>query len=159
MSNNETDSSARGVYGGVEFITASVAGQMFGIRVLTVQDVLGPQKLARIPLAPPAVAGALNMRGRIVTAVDLRQRLDLPAADRENSMSIVVEFKGELYSLLIDEVGEVLAIEADRMEPNPPTLKANWREVSSGIYRLDGELMVILEVDRLLDFDRGALAA
>ena len=110
-------------------------------------------------LAPPAVAGALNMRGRIVTAIDLRQRLGLPAADRENSMSIVVEFKGELYSLLIDEVGEVLAIEADRMEPNPPTLKSNWREVSTGIYRLDGQLMVVLEVDRLLDFDRGALAA
>ncbi|MEQ9642723.1 MAG: chemotaxis protein CheW [Alphaproteobacteria bacterium] len=159
MNSQETDTSARGIYGGVEFITASVGGQMFGIRVLTVQDVLGPQKLARVPLAPPAVAGALNMRGRIVTAIDLRQRLGLPAADREASMSIVVEFKGELYSLLIDEVGEVLAIEADRMEPNPPTLKPNWREVSSGIYRLDGQLMVVLEVDRLLDFDRGVLAA
>jgi purine-binding chemotaxis protein CheW len=152
--------SAHAVFGGVEFVTATIGGQLFGIPVLTVQDVLGPQKLARIPLAPPAVAGALNMRGRIVTAVDLRVSLGLPAADREKQMSIVVDHRGELYSLLIDEVGEVLALETERLEPNPPTLKPAWRDVSNGIYRLDGQLMVVLEVERLLDFERGgALAA
>ena len=160
MSEEMMKGSARGVYGGVEFVTATIGGQLFGIRVLTVQDVLGPQKLARIPLAPPAVAGALNMRGRVVTAIDLRVSLGLPAADREKQMSIVVDHRGELYSLLIDEVGEVLALDAERLEPNPPTLKPAWRDVSNGIYRLDGQLMVVLEVERLLDFERGgALAA
>lgn len=160
MSGDKTQKSAHAVYGGVEFVTATIGGQLFGIAVLTVQDVLGPQKLARVPLAPPAVAGALNMRGRIVTAIDLRVSLGLPAADSGKQMSIVVDHKGELYSLLIDEVGEVLALDAERLEPNPPTLKPAWRDVSSGIYRLDGQLMVVLEVERLLDFERGgALAA
>jgi purine-binding chemotaxis protein CheW len=75
-------------------------------------------------------------------------------------MSIVVDHKGELYSLLVDEVGEVLAIDTEQLEPNPPTLNGGWREVSSGICRLDGRLMVVLEVDRLLRFDRaGTIAA
>jgi purine-binding chemotaxis protein CheW len=135
-----------------EYVTATVAGQLFGVPVLSVQDVLGPQQLANIPLAPNEVAGALNLRGRIVTAIDLRRRLGLDAADRKKSMSIVVDRHGELYSLLIDEVGEVLSIPAESYERNPPTLDARWREVSGGIYRLDGKLMIILEVDRLLDF-------
>lgn len=159
MNGESGQTSSRAVFGGVEFVTATIGGQLFGIPVLTVQDVLGPQRLARIPLAPPQVAGALNMRGRIVTAIDLRVSLGLPPAERDKQMSIVVDHKGELYSLLIDEVGEVLALDAERLEPNPPTLKASWREVSNGIYRLDGQLMVVLQVERLLDFDRGGVRA
>jgi purine-binding chemotaxis protein CheW len=137
-----------------EYVTASVDGQLFGIPVLSVQDVLGPQALARIPLAPKEVAGALNLRGRIVTAIDLRRRLGLEAADKETSMSVVVDYHGELYSLLIDEVGEVLSVPASAYEQNPATLNPHWREVSGGIYRLDGVLMVILEVDRLLELSK-----
>ena len=143
-----------------DFVTATVGGQLFGIPVLTVQDVLGPQRLARIPLAPPEIAGALNLRGRIVTAVDLRRRLGLEAAAQAGAgMSIVVEHQGELYSLIIDSVGEVLSLPAERYEANPPTLDARWREVSGGIFRLDDQLLVVLEVDRVLDFGRAAAAA
>lgn len=151
-----TDSGAAS--GSKEYVTASINGQLFGIPVLAVQDVLGPQKLANVPLAPKEVAGALNLRGRIVTAIDLRRRLGLDAADKIKSMSIVVDFHGELYSLLIDEVGEVLSIPTDAFEQNPATLDQGWRGVSGGIYRLEGELMVVLEVDRLLDFSK-AIAA
>jgi purine-binding chemotaxis protein CheW len=142
-----------------DYVTATIAGQLFGIPVLSVQDVLGAQRLTRIPLAPPEVAGALNLRGRIVTAIDLRKRLGVAGDEKAQSgMSIVVEYAGELYSLLIDTVGEVLNLPADRYEPNPPTLDSRWREVSGGIYRLDGQLMVILEVDRVLDFSRAQAA-
>jgi purine-binding chemotaxis protein CheW len=142
-----------------DYVTATIAGQLFGIPVLSVQDVLGAQRLTRIPLAPPEVAGALNLRGRIVTAIDLRKRLGVAGDENAKSgMSIVVEYAGELYSLLIDTVGEVLNLPADRYEPNPPTLDPRWREVSGGIYRLDGQLMVILEVDRVLDFSRAQAA-
>ena len=142
-----------------DYVTATIAGQLFGIPVLSVQDVLGAQRLTRIPLAPPEVAGALNLRGRIVTAIDLRKRLGVSGDENAKSgMSIVVEYAGELYSLLIDTVGEVLNLPADRYEPNPPTLDPRWREVSGGIYRLDGQLMVILEVDRVLDFSRAQAA-
>ncbi len=135
-----------------EFVTATIAGQLFGIPVLTTQDVLSPQTLASIPLAQAEVAGALNLRGRIVTAIDLRVRLGMAPADKEKSMSIVVDHHGELYSLLIDEVGEVLSVPLDAFERNPPTLDAGWREVATGIFRLDGQLMVVLEVDKLLEF-------
>lgn len=139
-----------------EFVTATIDGQLFGIPVLSVQDVLGPQHLTRIPLSPSAVAGALNLRGRIVTAIDVRRRLELAPADREKSMSIVVDHFGELYSLLIDEVGEVLSVQIDTFERNPPTLAQCWREVSAGIYRLEGRLLVIIDVERLLEETRMA---
>jgi purine-binding chemotaxis protein CheW len=143
-----------------EFVTVTIAGQLFGIPVLSVQDVLGPQKITRVPLAPPEIAGALNLRGRIVTAVDLRRRLNLPPRpEGEDGMSVVVEHKGEPYSLLIDSVGEVLAVPLAAYECNPATLNSRWREVSGGVYRLDGKLLVVLEVERLLDFSGASLAA
>ena len=138
-----------------EFVTMFIEGQMFGIPVLLVQDVLGPQKITRIPLAPPEVAGSLNLRGRIVTAIDVRLRLRLPRKKEQGeSMSVVVDLKGELYSLRVDSVGEVLSLPAAKFERNPPTLDPLWREFSTGIYRLDGKLLVVLDVPRLLDFTK-----
>ena len=136
-----------------DFVTMTIHNQLFGIPVLTVQDVLGPQKITRIPLASPEVAGALNLRGRIVTAIDVRKRLGLPAAaEGAVSMSVVVDFHGELYSLIIDSVGEVLSLPAKNFERNPATLDAAWREISSGVYRLKDQLLVVLDVARLLTF-------
>ncbi len=141
-----------------DFVTVRLAGQLLGVPVLSVHDVLSPQKITHIPLAPDAVAGVLNLRGRIVTAIDLRRRLGMePREDNEKEMSIVVEFHGEPYSLQIDSVGEVLTLANATFERNPVTLDAKWQSVSAGVYRLDGELLVILDVDRLLDF--GAQAA
>ncbi len=143
-----------------EFVTVTVDGQMFGIPVLSVQDVLGPQKITRIPLSPPEIAGVLNLRGRIVTAIDLRRRLRLTSRpEGERGMSVVVEHKGEPYSLIVDSVGEVMALPESAFERNPPTLSARWREISGGIYRLDGNLLVVLEVERALDFGPVAEAA
>ncbi|MCZ8309565.1 MAG: chemotaxis protein CheW [Rhodospirillales bacterium] len=139
-----------------DFVTMTVAEQLFGIPVLTVQDVLGPQRITRVPLAPPEVAGALNLRGRIVTACDVRRRLGLPKREGEGQgMNVVVDHKGELYALMVDSVGEVLSLSSDTYERNPNTLDPRWREVSGGIYRLKGKLLVVLEVDRLLAFKRG----
>ncbi len=136
-----------------EFVTVTIANQLFGIPVLSVQDVLGEQRITRVPLAPSEVAGALNLRGRIVTAINVRERLNLPPRPADDpGMSVVVEHQGEPYSLLIDSVGEVLSLPADRYERNPATLNPAWRDVSEGIYRLDGGLLVVLGVERLLDF-------
>jgi purine-binding chemotaxis protein CheW len=135
-----------------EFVTMTIASQLFGIPVLQVQDVLGPQRITRIPLAPSWVAGALNLRGRIVTAIDVRRRLGLPSADHVGTeMSIVIEQNGELYSLIVDEVGEVMSFPASVIAPNPPTLDLVWREVSTGIIRLENRLLVILDVKKLFD--------
>lgn len=141
------------------FVTMTVAHQVFGIPVLKVQDVLGSQKIARVPLAPPEVLGSLNLRGRIVTAVDVRTRMGLPRLENnKQSMSIVVDHGGELYSLVVDKVGEVMSLPSADFERNPSTLDPRWQEVSGGIYRLQGTLLVVLDVSRLLRFDQSRAA-
>jgi len=136
------------------YVTLMLADQLCGVPVLAVRDVLADQTIARIPLAPREVAGNLNLRGRIVTAIDLRQRLRLPArAAGAPSMSIVTEQGSELYALLVDQVSEVISLPAAGLERNPPTLPALWVEHSQGIYRLDERLLVVLDVDRLLNLD------
>lgn len=146
--------------GTADFVTVTVAEQLFGVPVLRVQDVLGPQRITKIPLAPMEVAGALNLRGRIVTAIDLRRCLQLPPCDADHpGMSVVVDFDGELYSLNVDAVGEVLSLPIDDFDSNPATLNPVWRSISAGIYRLKEELLVVLDVERLLDLDHFKPAA
>lgn len=143
----------------LEYVTMTIGSQWFGIPVLSVQDVLGPQKIAMIPLAPPEVAGSLNLRGRIVTAIDPRVRLGLPPRDEnETVMSVVVEHLGELYSLLIDQVGEVLKLPSSRFEHNPASLDPRWRDISTGLYRLDDRLLIVIDIERLLNFDKSIAA-
>ena len=135
-----------------DFLTLTIADQMFGIPVLQVQDILGQQVITPIPLAPQEVAGALNLRGRIVTAIDVRKRLGLGKSKKDSAkMSVVVEYTNELYSLMIDEVGDVLSLSDKNFEQNPTTLDPLLREVSSGIYRLEGRLLVVLDIPKLLD--------
>lgn len=132
-------------------LTLTVAGQLCAVPVLTVRDVLGVQTITRIPLAPREVAGSLNLRGRIVTAVDLRGRLGLPPREPgQVAMSVVVDVGGELYSLLADQVGEVLSLNAEERAPNPQTLDASWKEFSLGVHRQGDQLLVLLDVDQLL---------
>jgi purine-binding chemotaxis protein CheW len=133
-----------------QFVTLVLAGQLFGIPVLDVHDVLKDQKINYIPLAPVQVAGSLNLRGRIVTAIDMRKRLDVPIdPQRRSSTSVVVEFKNEMYSLIVDEVGEVLSLDEHRFEKTPPTMHTAWRDVAKGVYRLDKSLMIVLDIDKL----------
>ncbi|MBO1074034.1 chemotaxis protein CheW [Roseomonas marmotae] len=133
-------------------LTLTVGGQLCGVPVLAVRDILASQAITRVPLAPREVAGSLNLRGRIVTAIDLRRRLCLPdrAAGGPPPMSVVVEQGGELYSLLSDAVGEVVPLPAEGLAGNPPTLDAIWRDVSRGVHRQGDRLLIMLDVDRIL---------
>ncbi len=143
-----------------EFVTMTIENQTFGIPVLQVQDVLGPQRITRVPLAPREVAGSLNLRGRIVTAIDVRVRLGLPSSgNSENDMSIVVDYDGEFYSLIVDQVGEVMSLPATDFEKNPSTMDERWREVSDGVYRLKDALLIVLDVKRLLNHEALGIAA
>jgi purine-binding chemotaxis protein CheW len=124
-----------------------------GIPVDSVRDILGEQSITRIPLAPPEIAGSLNLRGRIVTAIDVRRRLGLPPAPAgQRCMSVVVDQGNELYALLIDQASEVMSLPVSKFERNPPTLDAGWAGCSAGVYRLDDRLLVVLDVARLLTF-------
>lgn len=134
-----------------DYVTMTVGGQSFGIPVLNVRDVLSPQIITRIPLAAPEIAGSLNLRGRIVTAINMRTRLGLPSEGFvEQAMAVVVEHDDEPFSLLVDEVGEVLSVPLQRRESVPATLDERWREVSQGIYRLDDRLLLVLSVTSVL---------
>jgi len=134
-----------------EYITVMIADQLFGLRILEVQDVFMPSAITAVPLASPDVAGVLNLRGRIVTAIDMRKRLglsDMPPGTI--SMAVGIESKGESYGLIIDKVGEVHRLSADTYEQNPANLDPRWAAISAGVHRLDGSLMVVIDVDKVL---------
>ena len=135
-----------------QFCTFLLAGHHFGVDVRRVQEVVRPQEMTRVPLAPPAVRGLINLRGQIVTAIDLRRRLDLP--DRpggEPAVNVVVRTDNGAVSLLVDEIGDVLDAPADAFEPPPDTLRGPARELVRGAYKLDGRLLLVLDTDRAVD--------
>ena len=143
-----------------EYVTVMIGGQLFGLPINRVQDVFMPERMARVPLASAEIAGVLNLRGRIVTAIEMRRRLGLPIrADGRPPMAVGIELKGESYGLLIDTVGEVLKLADGTREPNPVNLDPHLARVSGGVHRLEGQLMVILDVDRVLEMASDALAA
>jgi purine-binding chemotaxis protein CheW len=144
----------------VEYVTASIGGQVFGLPISRVQDVFMPERLARVPLAPPEIAGLLNLRGRIVTTIDMRRRLGLPQPSADCSrLAIGIECRGESYGLLIDEIGEVLKLSPLGREDNPINFDPGLARVSAGVHRLEGKLLVVLDVDRVLDIGSRAEAA
>lgn len=132
-------------------VTMRVDNQLFGIPVQHVQDVLKEQKVAHIPLAPSEVYGSINLRGRIVTVINLRERLKLAARDEHQRphMFVVVQHGGEFYSLMVDAVGEVLTIPSQQIEKSPANLSSSWRDVSSGVCRLQNELLVVIDISTL----------
>lgn len=143
-----------------EFVTVQIGEQWFGIPINRVHDVFRPQRLTRVPLSHPNIAGVLNLRGRIVTMIDCRSRLGLgPRPPEMLPMAAGVERNGEFYGLVIDAVGEVLNLPPSAVGANPVNLDAKWRAISKGVYRLEGRLLVVLDVDALLDFTNKREAA
>jgi purine-binding chemotaxis protein CheW len=143
-----------------EYVTVVLGGQLFGLPISRVQDVFMPERVTRVPLAQPEIAGVLNLRGRIVTAIDMRCRLGLSRRDETRPpMAVGIECKGESYGLLIDSVGEVLKLDDNTREPNPVNLDTGLAQISAGVHRLDKQLLVILDVDRVLDTGHEAMAA
>lgn len=135
-------------------VSVQIGGQTFGVPVLEVQDVIAETAINRVPLAPPEIAGSLNLRGRIVTAIDMRRRLGLPPqaeAQRASGVSVIVEqASGELYALMVDDVGDVLWLPSSAFEPPPPALSPAWRDLCDGLYRLEDDLMLVLRTQAVL---------
>ena len=153
----KTDTISTGV---TEYVTTMIGGQLFGLPIARVQDVFMPERLTRVPLASRDVAGVLNLRGRIVTAINMRSRLGLPnREDDRPPMAVGVELRGESYGLLIDTIGEVLKLADDTREVNPVNLDPRMAKLAAGVHRLDGQLMVVLDVDRVLDISTDKMAA
>ncbi len=134
-----------------EYVTFTVDKQLLGISVLKVQEILPPQGFTHVPLSHCAVRGLLNLRGQIVTAIDLRERLGLPKRNEQDAFTnIIVNDGGELFSLLVDSVGEVLTVAKNIFESVPQTLDVTWKECCVGVFRLPKELLIIVNVSSLL---------
>ena len=143
-----------------EYVTAVIGEQLFGLPISRVQDVFMPERVTRVPLASREVAGVLNLRGRIVTVVNMRARLGMPKnEDGKPPMAVGVDLRGESYGLLIDQIGEVLKLPDDGREENPVNLDPRMAKLAGGVHRLDGQLMVVLDVDRVLELSPEMMAA
>jgi len=139
-----------------EVCTFEVAGHLFGINAVEVQEIMQAQRITRVPLAPAGVAGLLNVRGELVTAIDLRSRLGFPArAADESSMNIVLRTADGVVSFLVDGVGEVVKIAEAACEPVPPTLRGPARALTDGVVKLSGRLLLRLNPEKVI----GASAA
>ena len=134
-----------------QLVTMMVDNQLFGIPILKVQDIVEPEQITPVPCAPGAIAGVLNLRGRIVTVIDLRELLGAGESEQVRQMSVTVEHKGDLYTLLVDSIGDVRSLPKKDFDSPPATLDENMRRLCSGIFRLEDNLLVVLDVDRILD--------
>jgi purine-binding chemotaxis protein CheW len=142
------------------YITVTVCGHLFGLPIARVQDVFVPGKLTRVPLAPAEIVGVLNLRGRIVTVIDMRLCLKLSNCEERASMIAVgVEVKGDSYGLIVDAVGDVITLRDRDLEPVPVRLDRKLARMLTGIHRLPGQLLLVLDVDRVTEFDRETKAA
>ncbi len=143
-----------------EFVTFQIGSRLFGAKVSDVHDVFKLQAITPVPLTRPDIAGLLNLRGRIVTAIDARRRLGLAprAGEVKGAIAIGIERDGENYCLIVDAVGEVLRIPAERFEENPVNLDPSWRDISRGVYRLEKGLMIELDLNKMLDAPSGVAA-
>ncbi|MGI6246125.1 MAG: chemotaxis protein CheW [Pseudochelatococcus sp.] len=134
-----------------QFVTVRIAGQLFGLPIWAVHDVFVPQRVTPVPLAPVEVDGVLNLRGRIVTAINMRRRLGFPVRDEgEPVIAVGIEYQGEVYGLLVDEVGEVLTLDKARLVAKPPNLDQRWGAVTDGVFPLERELLAVLDVESVL---------
>lgn len=142
-----------------QFATFLVADLFFGVDVLRVQEVLRFQSMTRVPLAPEVIEGLINLRGQIVTAIDLRRRLHLPPrVSGEAPMNLVIRTDEGAVSLLVDEIGDVLDVEAAAFEPPPENLDPAARDLIRGVYKLKDRLLLVLDTDRTADLAVGRAA-
>jgi purine-binding chemotaxis protein CheW len=135
----------------IQLLTIKVAGQLVGVPITRVRDVLFLDKVTRVPLAPNEVLGVINLRGRIVTVIDAHASLGLSRRDRpERLMCVTAEAGGDLYGVAVDRADDLLSVEASEIHPNPSTLPQPWRTLSQGIITLDGNLLAVVDINRLI---------
>ena len=132
-----------------QFCTFYLDKLLFGVELKGVQEVIRSLDMTKVPLAPGVVSGLINLRGQIVTAVDLRRSLELrPGPPGRLAMNVVVRSEDGAVSLLVDEIGDVVEVDETSFEPPPETLRGSIRNVVLGIHKLDGRLMHVLDIEK-----------
>lgn len=134
-----------------QLLTFHIDGRLLGIPVLKVRDVFRADKITPVPLAPPEIKGLINLRGHIVTSISLREKLGLPPLeDDTKQMNIAIEYSGEVYSLLVDKIGDVMELDEKDFERKPQVLDEKVRDFALGIYKLDDRLLISLDVEKTI---------
>jgi len=152
MDGERLQSNAQTAGGARQYSTFFVDGFLFGVEVLQVQEVLRYQEMTRVPLAPEVIEGLINLRGQIVTAVDMRRRLKLrPRPEGSMPMSMVVRSADGAVSLLVDEIGDVLEVEEESFEKPPDNLEGAARELIRGVHKLKDRLLLVLDTEKTVD--------
>jgi purine-binding chemotaxis protein CheW len=137
---------------GTQLVTFRLDGDLYGVELAHVQEVLRSHRLAPVPLAPPAVAGLINLRGQVVTAIDLRKRLGRPPRpEGSQAVAVVILVGGEVMSLLVDSIADVVAVDPLDFEPPPDTLEGRSRGLILGAYKLEDRLLLALDVHKAVD--------
>ncbi|BCB18722.1 chemotaxis protein CheW [Bosea sp. ANAM02] len=143
----------------LDYVTIRIGEQLLGLPIGRVQDVFIANRITVVPRAPDEIVGLINLRGRIVTAICLRKRLGRPVElqrdgqGRYELTAIGIDHGGEAYALIVDAVGEVIRLDRSSFEPLPVHLDRVWAALATGIHRLEGELLVVLDLDAVLDLD------
>lgn len=132
-----------------QLTTFYVGDDLFGIEVLKVQEVTGNPLVVPVPLAPSFVGGLINLRGQIATALGLRELFGTSAKAPEERMSVVCRTDGNLISLIVDSIGEVLEVERSQFEGTPDTISPHVRRFVKGIYKMNGVLLSVLDLESL----------
>ncbi len=136
-----------------EYVTFSLGDQLFGLPIQDVNEVFSAVQITRVPLAPAAIRGLLNLRGRVVTAICLRTLLGVRAAassTRDDAMAIGIDHGSDHFALLVDRIGDVIRLPIDGLDPNPIHMSADWQAMSRGVHRLDGQILVVLDLASLI---------
>ena len=137
-----------------QFSTFLLEDLFFGVEVVKVQEVIRFQEMTMVPLAPPMIEGLINLRGQIVTAIDLRRRLDLPPRPAgQLPMNVVVRSEDGAVSLLVDEIGDVVEVREEDYERPPETLKGVARDLVQGVYKLKEKLLLILDTEKTVNLN------
>jgi purine-binding chemotaxis protein CheW len=135
-----------------QFATFYANGLLFGVEVVRVQEVLRYQEMTPVPRAPEVIEGLINLRGQIVTAIDARRRLGLPAREADRTpMNMVIRSDDGAVSLLVDEIGDVLDVEQAAFEPVPENVAPSIRDLTTGVYKLKERLLLVLDTGKAVD--------
>jgi purine-binding chemotaxis protein CheW len=137
-----------------QYATFEVDGQYFGVDVARVQEVFRHHDRTPVPLAPPTVAGLINLRGEVIPAIDVRTRMGLPRRESGDPMNVVVRDGDEVVSLLVDSIGDVSEADDAAVEPPPTTISGPARDMILGAIPQEGRLLLLLDVSRTVDVNQ-----
>jgi len=144
----------------MQFCTFYLGNELFGVPVLEVQEVVRQHEVTAVPLAPQIVRGLINLRGNIVSTIDMRRLLRMePLADNAESINVITRVSSGLVSLLVDQIGDVIDAPEDRFEAVPSVLAVEIRQIITRVCKLPGNLLMILNPDRIVEFDRTKIPA